>query len=70
LSPYRLEVGTFAQPAGGGGSGTSDGSAEPGESGESITLTPTQLALLLGGIDLKDTRARRRYQHQQHQRTV
>ena len=43
----RLESGTFAPPAG---------------SGDSITLSPAQLALLLGGIDLQQTRARARYQ--------
>ncbi len=44
----RLERGTFAPPAGDGGS---------------ITLSSAQLALLLGGIDLQQTRARARYQH-------
>jgi transposase len=43
----RLEQGTFALPAG---------------SDESLVLTSAQLALLLGGIDLKQTRARARYQ--------
>ncbi len=43
----RLESGTFAPPAG---------------EGDAITLTAAQLALLLGGIDLKNTRARKRYQ--------
>jgi transposase len=42
----RLERGTFAPPAG---------------SGDSLTLSSAQLALLLGGIDLKQTRARARY---------
>lgn len=42
----RLEIGTFAMPAGGG---------------DSIALSPAQLALLLGGIDLKHTRPRKRY---------
>jgi transposase len=42
----RLERGTFAPPAG---------------DGDSIVLTPAQLALLLGGIDLKQTQPRPRY---------
>jgi transposase len=42
----RLERGTFAQPAG---------------SDDSIRLSSAQLALLLGGIDLQQTRARARY---------
>jgi transposase len=42
----RLERGTFALPEG---------------EGDSITLTSAQLALLLGGIDLKQTRPRKRY---------
>lgn len=42
----HLEEGTFAMPAG---------------DGDSIGLSPTQLTLLLGGIDLKNTRPRKRY---------
>ncbi len=42
----RLEKGTFARPD----ATTTD-----------ITLSPTQLALLLGGIDLAHTRPRHRY---------
>ena len=42
----RLECGTFALPA-----------AE----GDSLTLTSAQLSLLLGGIDLCQTRPRKRY---------
>jgi transposase len=43
----RLERGTFAVP--------------PSEH-ESVTLTSAQLSLLLGGIDLAQTRQRKRYQ--------
>jgi transposase len=42
----RLESGTFALPSG---------------SGDSLALSSAQLALLLGGIDLKQTRPRKRY---------
>ncbi len=42
----HLQSGTFALPAG---------------DGDSVTLSPTQLTLLLGGIDLKNTRRRKRY---------
>jgi len=42
----RLERGTFALPEG---------------DGDSIALSSAQLALLLGGIDLAQTRPRRRY---------
>lgn len=42
----RLEAGTYAKPAG---------------EGESINLSSTQLALLLGGIDLQTTQPRKRY---------
>jgi transposase len=42
----RLERGTFALPAG---------------SGDALTLSSAQLALLLGGIDLRETRQRKRY---------
>jgi transposase len=42
----RLEKGTFALPA---------------VSGDSVVLSSAQLSLLLGGIDLKNTRARKRY---------
>jgi len=42
----RLEQGTFALP--------------PAE-GESVTLSSAQLSLLLGGIDLRQTRPRKRY---------
>jgi transposase len=42
----RLEAGTFALPAG---------------EGDAIALSPAQLALLLAGVDLKETRPRRRY---------
>ena len=42
----RLERGTFALPAG---------------DGDSIALSSAQLSLLLGGIDLKQTRPRKRY---------
>jgi transposase len=42
----RLECGTFAVPRG---------------DDESVTLTSAQLSLLLGGIDLHQTRPRRRY---------
>ena len=44
----RLERGTFALPAG---------------DGDSIALSSAQLSLLLGGIDLKQTRPRKRYRH-------
>jgi len=43
----RLEAGTFAAPEG---------------EGHSITFSATQLALLLGGVDLTTTRPRKRYQ--------
>jgi len=43
----RLEAGTFAVPA---------------ASGDAVTLTSAQLSLLLGGIDLRQTRPRKRYQ--------
>ena len=43
----RLQRGTFAQPAG---------------SGDSMMLSSAQLSLLLGGIDLKQTQSRPRYQ--------
>lgn len=42
----RLERGTFAMPKG---------------EGDSIVLSSAQLALLLGGIDLRQTRPRKRY---------
>jgi transposase len=42
----RLESGTFALPEGGG---------------DSVTLTSAQLSLLLSGIDLRQTRQRKRY---------
>lgn len=42
----RLERGTFAFPT----------AATP-----DLTLTPTQLALILGGLDLADAHARKRY---------
>jgi transposase len=42
----RLERGTFALPD---------------HEGDALKLTATQLALLLGGIDLKQTRQRKRY---------
>jgi transposase len=42
----RLERGTFSLPAG---------------SDDSVTLSSAQLSLLLGGIDLKQTRQRPRY---------
>jgi transposase len=42
----RLESGTFALPAG---------------RGDSLVLSSAQLALLLGGIDLAQTRPRKRY---------
>jgi len=42
----RLESGTFALPE---------------SEQDAIRLTPAQLALLLSGIDLKETRARKRY---------
>lgn len=44
----RLERGRFGPPAG---------------SGDSIALSSAQLSLLLGGIDLKQTRERKRYRH-------
>lgn len=44
----RLEAGTFAFPA-----------AEPGAAEASITAT--QLAMILGGVDLADARPRRRH---------
>ena len=44
----RLERGTFASPAG---------------QEDSIALSSAQLALLLGGIDLRQTRQRKRYRH-------
>jgi transposase len=42
----RLEAGTFAFPA----ADTPD-----------VTVTPTQLAMILGGVELAPTRTRRRY---------
>jgi len=42
----RLERGTFAAPAG---------------QEDSVALSSAQLALLLGGIDLRETRQRKRY---------
>lgn len=42
----RLEVGTFRFPE---------------AAAESITVTPTELALVLGGVDLNQTRRRRRF---------
>jgi transposase len=42
----RLEIGTFALPD---------------HDGDSVKLAPAQLALLLGGIDLRATRPRKRY---------
>lgn len=42
----RLESGTFAAPQG---------------EGESVVLTAAQLTLILTGVDLKDTRQRKRY---------
>jgi transposase len=45
----RLEKGTFAWPASGK---------------KSISLTTEELTLLLGGIDLRDTKRRRWYTHQ------
>lgn len=42
----RLERGTFSLPAG---------------NGDSVTLSSAQLSLLMGGIDLKQTRQRPRY---------
>lgn len=44
----RLEKGTFAWPKTGG---------------TSLEMTPEELALLLGGIDLRETKRRRWYQH-------
>ena len=44
----RLESGTFAPPAG---------------QEDSLALSSAQLALLLGGIDLVQTRQRQRYRH-------
>lgn len=44
----QLQRGTFALPAG---------------DGDSLRLTSRELALLLAGIDLKQTRPRKRYQH-------
>jgi len=44
----RLERGTFAPPVG---------------QEESIALSSAQLALLLGGIDLRETQQRKRYRH-------
>ena len=43
----QLQVGTFALPI---------------HDGESLSLTSAQLALLLSGIDLRQTRPRKRYQ--------
>jgi transposase len=43
----QLQVGTFALPS---------------HNGESLSLTSAQLALLLSGIDLRQTRPRKRYQ--------
>jgi transposase len=45
----RLERGTFAFPQ-------ADAVA--------VSVTPTELAMILGGVDWKQTRRRRRYQHQ------
>jgi transposase len=44
----QLQVGTFALPS---------------HDGESLSLTSAQLALLLSGIDLSQTRPRKRYHH-------
>jgi transposase len=46
LCQKRLEAGTFQTPE-----------AE----GDSVTLSSTQLAMLLGGFDLRGTRQRKRY---------
>jgi transposase len=43
----QLQAGTFALPS---------------HNGESLSLTSAQLALLLSGIDLRQTRRRKRYQ--------
>lgn len=52
LFAKRLEKGTFAWP----------------ESGEkSIDMTPEELALLLGGIDLEGAKRRRWYKRPQHE---
>jgi hypothetical protein len=45
----RLEIGSFQLPA------------APGDP-VSIEMTPTQLALILSGIDLRSARQRKRYQ--------
>ena len=44
----QLQRGSFAVPSG---------------DRDSVTLTSRELALLLTGIDLRDTRPRKRYQH-------
>lgn len=45
----RLEAGTFQLPP-------------VAEDAKSVQLTPTQLSLILGGIDLRSARLRKRYQ--------
>ena len=45
----RLEAGSFEIP--------------PTAQGDGVELQPTQLALILSGIDLKSARQRKRYQH-------
>jgi transposase len=45
----RLEAGTFQLP-------------QVAEGAKRVALTPTQLSLILGGIDLRSAKQRRRYQ--------
>jgi transposase len=53
----RLEIGTFALP------GANATRAQAGEYG--VTLRPVELAMLLDGIDLGNTKRRKRYQRPQ-----
>ncbi len=48
----RLEAGTYELPA-------------AGEDQTHVTLTPTRLSLLLGGIELSSVRERKRYRRPQ-----
>lgn len=52
LFSKRLERGRFALPV-------------PQENEQSVSLNATELTLMVGGIDLAQTKKRKRYQHQQ-----
>jgi transposase len=52
----RLEEGTFRLPS------AAKPTAQEEASASGLEITATELALLLGGIDLRETRQRRRYQ--------